>query len=667
MLWPRPTSSSHMSLPTADTESVQGVVTTEVGVHPSNAKFAGVSSAQVLGKVAEAVSQPYAPKLNVMDFFCPTMTYAEEFPMAAPSLRPLVDKSVADACVQCYYETYHNLYPILEQDDFRLAYDAFYSGSTPPPARLACIYLVIALGTNKRELFDSNLRAAYDLYGRLIAQPFVASVQALILMTICFLNAERDGQAILCIGLATQISMSTGLHRSLYIHRHPLEFAFVLKDHNTRNCIWWTCYCLEKKLSFENGRCSTIHDDDCDAELPVLSQSSTPSLTRQTNGGSFTFLMSFIRLAKALSSISRSLFNRTASHLSIDELLHRIAVADDDLLAWRSSLPDNLQPDREPLYGRRHQDAVAETGSEMLHCVYYNALVIIHRASLVFMATQPVILQSHPNMRMSASDAVCLGAARALIRSANHLILEQHTFPLLRWVNPYAINGVMALYIGVLQWPLRWSVLTDLALVRSLGRCFEKSSDVGAAPRFQSLIGCLLEAATKAEAVASAHEKEKTRDSGGNGRGASSGPRVAMGEDGAGVSGQQERSTMGESRSALPQQTSTTPNPTVANTWTDHDTSLPSVTANHVHNNNSWLITPAPSDLFSVASGIADTDLVSGDLQFGDFFGDHSTAWNMWPTMPGRETIDQLPGLMEVVQADVAVDEATQEEMPPRP
>jgi hypothetical protein len=101
MSWPRPTSSSHTSLPTTDTESVQGVVTTEVGVYPNNAKFAGVSSAQVLGKVAEAVAQPYAPNLNVMDFFCPTMTYAEEFPMAAASLCPLINKSIADTCVQC--------------------------------------------------------------------------------------------------------------------------------------------------------------------------------------------------------------------------------------------------------------------------------------------------------------------------------------------------------------------------------------------------------------------------------------------------------------------------------------------------------------------------------------------------------------------------------------
>ncbi|CAK7235545.1 hypothetical protein SBRCBS47491_009329 [Sporothrix bragantina] len=652
---------AHPSLPLTDAESVQGVVTTEVGMNPTNAKFAGVSSAQVLGKVAEAVSQPYAPSLNFMDFFCPTMTYAEAFPLAAPSLRPLVEKSVANACVRCYFETYHNLYPVLEQNDFLLAYDAFYSGATPSPASLACVLLVIALGCDKRELFDAHLRAAYDLYGRLISQPFVASVQALILMTVCFLNAERDGQAILSIGLATQIAMSIGLHRSLYTHRHPHEFAFVLRDHNSRNCIWWTCYCLEKKLSFENGRCSTIHDDDCDAELPVLSQSSTPSLTWQTGSGSFTFLLSFIRLAQALSSISLKLFNRTASHLGTDELLHRIAVADNDLLAWRGSLPEHLQPDREPLYARRHQDAVAETGSEMLHCVYYNALVIIHRASLVFMTTQPSILQSHPNMRMAASDAVCLAAARALVRSANHLVLEQHTFPLLRWTNPYAINGVMALYIGVVQWPLRWSFQTDLSLMGSLWRCFKRSSDVSAVARFQSLINCMSGAAKAAESAANARDSGKGRDSGRGLASSASAPVVAVDN----TSGDNE-SAVRESRSAIQSQTANTPNqPTTS--WPGHDASVLSSASNldsaatHVHTNSSWLITPAPSDLFSVASGsMGDVDLVSGDLHFGDFFGDQSTAWNMWPIVTGQDAIDHVPGLMDLSQPD-SVAEATRD------
>lgn len=108
-----------------------------------------------------------------------------------------------------------------------------------------------------------------------------------------------------------------------------------------------------------------------------------------------------------------SCFNRAASHLSVDKLLHRIDAADGDLLAWRSSTPGNLQPDRKPLYARRQQNAVADTEAEMLHSAYYNVLVIIQRVSLVSVA---------------ASDAVCLGAARALIRSAKCLVLAVARF-----------------------------------------------------------------------------------------------------------------------------------------------------------------------------------------------------------------------------------------------
>ena len=74
------------------------------------------------------------------------------------------------------------------------------------------------------------------------------------LQTLCFLEAGKDGQAILCIAFAAQMAQSIGLHRSLFIYRHPREIAYILKDHDLRNRIWWTCYCLDKYVGF----CSLI-------------------------------------------------------------------------------------------------------------------------------------------------------------------------------------------------------------------------------------------------------------------------------------------------------------------------------------------------------------------------------------------------------------------------
>ncbi|KAJ5727507.1 hypothetical protein N7493_005327 [Penicillium malachiteum] len=80
--------------------NVQGVVTTEVGRFPKVSKFAGITSPQVFAKSAEELFKSSAPHIDVMGFFCPTMKFAEELPLESFDQVPLVDKSLADRCLQ---------------------------------------------------------------------------------------------------------------------------------------------------------------------------------------------------------------------------------------------------------------------------------------------------------------------------------------------------------------------------------------------------------------------------------------------------------------------------------------------------------------------------------------------------------------------------------------
>jgi len=100
---PSPTAS-----PVTDSQSVQGVVTTEVGHFPQNAKFAGINSPQVLAKMAEQLFAPLYT-MNVMEFFSPMMTFGEELPVPLPALRPQIAKDVADKFVQRgYFSSRHH-------------------------------------------------------------------------------------------------------------------------------------------------------------------------------------------------------------------------------------------------------------------------------------------------------------------------------------------------------------------------------------------------------------------------------------------------------------------------------------------------------------------------------------------------------------------------------
>jgi len=202
-----------------------------------------------------------------------------------------------------------------------------------------------------------------------------------------------------------------------------------------------------------------------------------------------------------------------------------------------------------------------------------------------------------------------------------------------RLIHPYAINAVMALYIGIMQSPLRWSVPTDLALMRSIQPCLEQSRDPAAGSRFRSLMAWLTEAMERSEAAAQRRNHP-------------------------------ERLTpmfQGQDQLTPPQRP--TPSTQSTGTWSliDQSTKMaapdnfssasaaatPSValdlvggSSSHQDSGDNWVVTPAPSHSSSTPSFLADAGNmglpvdVSG-LQLGDFFGDHSTAWNtqLWPLM----------------------------------
>jgi hypothetical protein len=255
------------------------------------------------------------------------------------------------------------------------------------------------------------------------------------------MNSHKDGQAILSIGLAIRIAQSIGLHRSLAAHKHPYEKEFVRKEHHLRNCVWWTCYCLDKyaillvleksvtvsvalnvlrKLCFDGGRPSGIFDDDCDADIPDfedIDAKSPASLRTNENVRPSSFFRSLIGLCKILSSITSKLFSRYITSQSETAIISHIIAVDDKLLTWKNTLPFELQPEQE-LTGVK--DGINYVGAALLHCAYHNAMLVVHRASLL--SDKITLMRSHDNPRIAASDAICLNAARSLAKSVNDWI-----------------------------------------------------------------------------------------------------------------------------------------------------------------------------------------------------------------------------------------------------
>jgi hypothetical protein len=144
---------------------------------------------------------------------------------------------------------------------------------------------------------------------------------------------------------------------------------------------------------------------------------------------SIRFLSTLIELCRILSRVSQQLFSRGTSSQTEEEILARIATLDEDVLAWKQSLPSELQPDQE-LAGIT--DDVTLFGAALLHGIYNNVLIVIHRAALIGERSHE--MKMHSNRRIAASDTICLNAARALARLVNELVAEKPDAPLTRCV-----------------------------------------------------------------------------------------------------------------------------------------------------------------------------------------------------------------------------------------
>ncbi|KAJ5683462.1 hypothetical protein N7462_006627 [Penicillium macrosclerotiorum] len=164
--------------------------------------------------------------------------------------------------------------------------------------------------------------------------------------------------------------------------------------------------------------------------------------------------------------------------------------ADMLLQDWRASLPGNLVPNQD---SADSEDQISSIATSLLNCTYLNAVIMVHRFSLLCRSRLNYML-SHPNRRIVGSEKVCLDAAHDLAHAINNLIAERRLNPIPRWIHPYAINSVMAIFLSLMKSPRKWSRDIYLALLRSMHHCFRNREDTALLSRFQTFLETLIQA-----------------------------------------------------------------------------------------------------------------------------------------------------------------------------
>ncbi|KAH0005601.1 hypothetical protein KCU72_g16558, partial [Aureobasidium melanogenum] len=130
---------------------------------------------------------------------------------------------------------------------------------------IATAYACLAIGADSLGHTNQGLdlvTAAYSLYAYLVAQPYLQSAQALLLICLALRGRNKDGAGSQALGQAIRILHTLGLHRKLNGYGK-------LDQEQTESLrlgiqIWWSAYCLDRMMSLETGRPPQVQDEDID-------------------------------------------------------------------------------------------------------------------------------------------------------------------------------------------------------------------------------------------------------------------------------------------------------------------------------------------------------------------------------------------------------------------
>ena len=124
-----------------------------------------------------------------------------------------------------------------------------------------------------------------------------------------------------------------------------------------------------------------------------------------------------VQLCRIQSAILSRLFCKPSISHEDTFLVREIEELDGHLIEWKEKLPSALRVD-EQLVGVHF--CATSAHCVLLHCMYYNTMLVIHRAALFGEVPLQSVQRAHP--RMMAADIVCLNSARSLARMLNDLV-----------------------------------------------------------------------------------------------------------------------------------------------------------------------------------------------------------------------------------------------------
>lgn len=349
---------------------------------------------------------------------------------------------------------------------------------------IVSIFSILAIGADETAGFatdfgNSYIEAAYSLYGHLVANPYLSSVQSLILLGFSLRGKSKDGQCWQLTGQAIRIAHSIGLHRHISSRSRQANRGFsetsASDNLSTENLslearVWWSCYAIERLMELETGRPSALTEQEIDQINFSQPQNSGDSVT-----GPLHLFILWVSLARIMGQISEHLYHRRISDSW--QLLYETGRLDQLLLEWVKTVPEGIKPGHELVHlGPDTEDA--ESGHQHQHIAvflslqYYQAQITLFRASLAFptqkyleeIRTRNATRRLPSYLRLLQSQNLSIAAARSMARQvleiADHVVSSKHLFAP---TEPFLAAVVLGL--NILKNPGKRMIRSDVELL----------------------------------------------------------------------------------------------------------------------------------------------------------------------------------------------------------
>lgn len=257
-----------------------------------------------------------------------------------------------------YFTQFHEVFPILDEADFRLQWER---GDRSDRPWLALLNMVLVMGSLAAGNADDNSHEIYYMRARsyldfgLLSTGCVESLQALCLLAGHYLhyrNSPNMGYAIL--GAAIRMAIALGLHRE------PTKQNEIPGSHwkpQTRRKIWWSLFCVDTYGSMTLGRTTLGRWDPETMNVKSLSD-----LDKRDTG------VLFLDCARAFCMIATRVQHRFAEFRPITT--SEINGYDSEVREWFQRLPDELRQ-QSPSLGGVH------SAKYVMHSRYYNLRLLL--------------------------------------------------------------------------------------------------------------------------------------------------------------------------------------------------------------------------------------------------------------------------------------------------